>query len=82
MIGKELSGLPKPGYFVQSDITQTTVRASIIVQIEAFAVYSGHLFGRADSGRVHTSIRGPACQFQTAVDIEVCQQFPEDADWQ
>ena len=73
MIGKELSGLPKPGYFVQSDIIQTAVRAAIIVQIEAFAVYSGHLFGRADSGRVHTSIRGPACQFQTAVDIEACQ---------
>ena len=72
MIGKELSGLPNPGYFVQGDITQMAARAAIIVQIEALAVYSGHLFGRADSGRVHRSIRGPACQFQTAVAIEVC----------
>ena len=72
MIGKELSGLTNPGYFVQCDITQTAVHAAIIMQIEALADYSGHLFGRAGSGRVHRSIRGPACQFQTAVAIEVC----------
>ena len=72
MIGKELSGLPNPGYFVQGDITQMAARAAIIVQIEALAVYSCYLFGRAASGRVHASFRGLACQFQMAVDIEVC----------